>query len=199
MTAGKTAPVSTQLLARRLAGSFLMTTMLTAERLRELLHCDPETGIFTWLDTGRRGTGKQAGRENDKGYIRIGVDGRIYQASRLAFLYMTGAVPPIVDHRNTNPSDNRWNNLRAADTSKNNRNRSIDSKNTSGLKGVSWHKRDKRWRAYIYVDGKDVHLGYFDTAELAHAAYRRAADKHFGVFANYGANDNAKTEGEQAA
>ena len=80
--------------------------MLTAKRLREALSYDPDTGVWTWLvPTGRRvRAGSRAGRIDGHGRWRIGLDGRYYTGSRLAFLYMTGKWPPhLVDHIDRDP------------------------------------------------------------------------------------------------
>ena len=92
--------------------------MLTYERLRELLHYDPETGAFTWIkSTYRKGQpGTPAGCLSKRlGYILIGIDKRLYYAHRLAFLWMTKQWPEKeVDHINLDKADNRWANLRPA-------------------------------------------------------------------------------------
>lgn len=160
--------------------------MLTQERLKELLSYDPETGLFTRL-VGRSGpnarAGDIAGCDNGKGYIRIYVDGKPYKAHRLAWFYMTGEWVPEVDHENTIKSDNRWDNLRKATRGQNRGNTRAYKNNTSGLKGVSFNKRTARWAAQIQKDGVKVGLGYYATAEDAHAAYVIAAKKYFGEFA----------------
>jgi hypothetical protein len=99
---------------------------------------------------------------------------------------VTGEWPPErleVDHKDCDPSNNRWDNLRLATASQNQANKKVSRANTSGFKGVSWHKDDKRWRAQIRMGGKKVHLGSFDTPESAHRAYSEAAMKHYGEFA----------------
>lgn len=152
------------------------TPTLTAERLRELLDYDPETGRFTWRV--RRGPvpagGKAGGRPDGSGYSQIRVDGRLHLAHRLAWLYMTGDQPPVeVDHRDTDPMNNRWSNLRASTRSGNNQNvRRARRNNSSGYLGVS--PRDGRWLAQIHANGKKRWLGLFDTPELAHGAYLKA-------------------------
>ena len=87
------------------------------------------------------------------------------------------------DHINKDGLDNRRSNLRIATVSQNNFNRGASRLNKSGYKGVSWHKN--RWRASITAKGKDYQLGYFATAELAHAAYCKAAMELHGEFARF--------------
>jgi hypothetical protein len=147
---------------------------ITAARLRELLHYDPLTGIFTYLPRGRGVMpGKQAGGLHKKsGYITIGIEGATFKAHRLAVLYMTGSMPPVhVDHENRNRSDNRYLNLRPATRSQNCANRLPAFAPASGHKGVYWAPHAKCWRAEItrMVNGKRRKriLGYFHDPDLA--------------------------------
>jgi hypothetical protein len=160
---------------------------LTQARLREVLDYDPETGIFRWrIQTSNRGrVGHIAGRISDQDYWLIGIDGALYRAHRLAWLYITGEWPREVDHINGSRDDNRWCNLREATRSENNANSRRGRNNTSGYKGV-WRAASGRWTACITVNYRQIHLGRFDAPEEAHAAYCAAADKHFGEFANGG-------------
>lgn len=89
----------------------------------------------------------------------------------------------IGDHANGDTLDNRRGNLRIATHQQNNQNCRLSSRNTSGLKGAFWHKRLKRWQAAIRVDGRLVYLGYHQSAQDAHNAYRVAAEKYHGEFA----------------
>lgn len=155
-------------------------------RLLELVSYDKETGMFTRLvSTSPRAMAGTVGESVDgKGYLRISVEGRRYLMHRLAWFYVTGEWPKDeIDHRNTNRKDNRWENLRLADTFTNKRNTRPYRSNKSGLKGVSWHVTSKKWRSRIRIDGKEVVLGMFDTPEEANRAYADAAEKHFGEYA----------------
>lgn len=151
---------------------------LTAERLRELLHYDPDTGIFTWVNDagsgGRIKSGSIAGGRAKDGYVKIHVDGKQYLAHRLAWLYMTGSWPAAdIDHRYGILDDNRWHEIRSVTHQHNLQNqRKARVDNRCGLLGVSIYKG--RPRAKIKVNGKQVHLGYFKTPELAHSAYLEA-------------------------
>lgn len=156
----------------------------TAERVRELLHYDPLSGLFTRLvSRANAHVGDVAGTDSGRGYLRIRVDGKKYVAHRLAWFYMTGEWPAEqIDHINGCPSDNRWSNLREATRHQNSINTRKRQDNTSGFKGVHWHKSGKKWQAYIKLNGKKYHLGYFDTPEAASAMYEGAAAILFGNF-----------------
>ena len=149
--------------------------MLTPSRLRELLHYDPDTGVFTWLVNSRNTKpGQVAGYCRGK-YRQISIDGVLYFAHRLAFLHMTGEWPSFdVDHRNGHRSDNRWCNIRPADRSENNQNLGMRSDNSSGYKGVWFNKSNGKWSAMISHRGKRRFLGNFSSAEDAYAAYLAA-------------------------
>lgn len=163
-----------------------MGSELTAQRLKELLIYDAETGYFWWREAEypRRVSGL-AGWTGPPptSYVRIGIDGVVYHAHRLAWLYVHGRWPTNhIDHINRNPSDNRIENLREATRSQNHGNRKRRSDNSSGYKGVGRHSAHQ-WRAQIQVAGRRMHLGLYPSAEEAHEAYMRAAQTHFGEFA----------------
>ncbi len=156
---------------------------ITQERLREVLHYDPDTGQFTWLKclSSRGPVGTAAGHVSAaSGYRQITIDGSKYYAHRLAWLYMTGKWPsPECDHRNGVRDNNRWTNLREATKAQSAQNRRVRSDNKSGHAGVAWVPLSSRWRAKITVKGKRTHLGHFDLIEDAIAAYAKAkAEMH---------------------
>lgn len=159
--------------------------MLTQARLKELLEYDPQTGIFTRKvrTTNTLQVGDKAGSPGGNGYILISVDGVKYIASRLAFLWMTGAFPKEkAEHKDGNPLNNKWVNLRNATQQQNMQNRAISSNNKSRLKGVISH-RPGRWHAQIKMNGKSTYLGSFNCPAAAHFAYVVAAETYFGEFA----------------
>jgi HNH endonuclease len=162
-----------------------MKTILTSERLRQLLKYDPATGYFTRV-MPLRGcrTGSIAGTRGNHGYITICVDKRLYLAHRLAWFYMTGEWPTHqIDHCDMNKTNNIWRNLREATPSQNKANKTKQPTNTSGMKGVSWHKQNNVWRATISAYGTQYHLGCFSDPKEDHDAYFSAAQKFFGEFA----------------
>jgi hypothetical protein len=87
------------------------------------------------------------------------------------------------DHASRDGVDNRRDNLRPATPSQNGCNRSRQSNNTSRHPGVCRKKQSKKWRAYINVDGKQKHLGYFDDIEEAKRVREEAIKKYHGEFA----------------
>lgn len=163
--------------------------MLTADRLRQLIRYDQQTGAFTWLvdrgGTARRGTvAGSIHTSNGTKYWRIRVDNKAYYGHQLACLYVTGEIPAEVDHKDLDGLNNRWDNLRPADRSKNMGNGKRRSTNTSGFKGVTLHKN--RWRAQITRNRQNYTLGEYDTPEEAHAVYCAAARRLYGEFARAG-------------
>lgn len=94
-----------------------------------------------------------------------------------------------VDHINGDGLDNRkrdkTNNLRLATKSQNQCNSRNRADNTSGRKGVSWHKQRGKWAAQIALDGKKQHLGLFETIEQAAIAYAEASARLHGKFGRH--------------
>jgi hypothetical protein len=162
------------------------TTALTAARLRELISYEPETGNWTWLvkRNNRTPATSPAGcLHKSSGYLIIKVDNVAYQAHQLAHLYMTGswAETEMLDHKDTDRSNCKWENIRPATRSENLANSKRRADNTSGYKGVEQH--GLRWKARIRVHGVLRHIGYFDSPEEASAAYAKEAIIAFGKFA----------------
>jgi hypothetical protein len=155
---------------------------LIAARLRSLLDYDPDTGIFTWKfrTSNRIKVGDVAGYVNEEGYVQIGVDGKLYLAQRLAWLYVTGDWPMHdVDHWDTNPTNNAWKNLRDVPNAINAQNRRTPgTRNKSGYLGVSWSHRRQKWIAQVTIDGKQTNLGGYDTPEEAYQVYLAAKREH---------------------
>ncbi len=118
---------------------------------------------------------------NKRGYAASDLTGSRVLLHRFLLSAPEGAE---VDHRDGDKLNNRRENLRVSDRKGNGSNRSAQPFNTSGFKGVGWHKQSRRWRARIMVDHKDIFLGLYDSAAEAGKVYAEAAEKHFGEFAN---------------
>ena len=158
----------------------MLKNRITAERLRELLHYDPEEGIFTWikLKSNRAPVGSRAGRDNRNGYRRINIDGHGYYEQRLAWLYVYGEWPEYeIDHRDGVGFNNKIANLRKATHLQNSQNLPLSATNTSGMRGVSWCKNYGKWEAYIWLSYRKIGLGYFDNVREAGEAYLKAKQK----------------------
>jgi hypothetical protein len=154
--------------------------MITQSELKYKLYYNQDTGIFTWIKTG-----KIAGFTRN-GYIIICINQKEYRAHRLAWLYVYGKMPiKFIDHINLNKSDNKISNLREATKSENAMNVKLSSKNKSGYKGVSWNKEKNKWKVALKLNGKQKHFGYFNDLEFASLIAKEAIDKYHKEFANY--------------
>ena len=154
---------------------------ITQKLLKELLSYDPETGTFRWnvANSNRIHAFDIAGCVYNTGYRVISMLGKQYLASRLAFLYMDGYLPEHdVDHVNRIRDDNRWVNLRHVSRMCNMRNRPVPAHNKSGISGISWDNPNGKWRVYIGVNGRTIHVGRFHDFDDAVIARLKAEKKH---------------------
>lgn len=161
--------------------------MITHEELLFNLKYDTETGVFYRKTTSKYNktvhVGSVAGHINKQGYNIIKINSKAYKSHRLAWLYVYCEMPPIdIDHINGIKSDNRILNLRLSTESENLMNIGKMSTNTSGYKGVHYHKRDEVWAAKCTINGKQNHLGNFATVKEASVAYRNFAILNHGEF-----------------
>jgi hypothetical protein len=177
-----------------------MSNTVDIELLRSILDYDKETGFLFWKERpeslfsrrrlhgtwNTRWAGKRALTAKDSlGYYRGPIFGKYFRAHRVAWAIETGDWPPQIDHINGDRSDNRFVNLRASDYAQNSKNKGLNRNNTSGVLGVYWSNKDKRWVAQIMADGKCTVLGRFFTLEEA-ASARAAANVKYGFSENHG-------------
>lgn len=163
-----------------------MNSDVSLDRARELLSYDPDTGHLRWRKTmGRGHRGCQAGHIFDR-YRRITIDGVLYPAHRLGWFIYHGRWPlDQLDHINGDPDDNRIANLREVTPSENSRNRRLRSDNSSGAPGVYFYRPTNRWYAQSCHEGKNRHLGFFDSFDEAVEARRTFQEIH-GYHPNHG-------------
>ncbi len=157
-----------------------MAETLTSNKLKEVASYDPETGLFFRLvKVSNVSAGNVLPKPSRNGYFRMRIDGRLYYMHRLAWLYVNGAWPKnLIDHVDGIKTNNKIDNLREAAFFENFQNITIKSKAASGLRGAYLDKASGRWQSKILFRGKRISNGYFDTAELAHAAYVEAKRRH---------------------
>jgi hypothetical protein len=131
--------------------------------------------------------GAVAGTTTSQGYRNVCVGSTQYKAHRVIWLLVTGEDPGEfeVDHRDGDPANNAWHNLRLATRNQNQYNKKTCSHSSTGFKGVVAEPRNTNnpWAALISIDGDRIRLGYFHTPEEAHAAYCKAAVELHGEFA----------------
>lgn len=156
------------------------------QRLNELCDYSPETGLIRWkVNERKRRAGQVVGTLNKAGYLVCSIDGNLFYVHRIAWAICNGSIDHElqIDHINGDRADNRISNLRICDNAQNNWNKGVSKANSSGFKGAFLDKRDGRWAARIRVRDVIVTLGRFDTPELAHMAYCKAAAELHGEFA----------------
>jgi hypothetical protein len=153
---------------------------IDAKEVRALLDYDPDTGKFTWRKRqGRNVTawnaehaGKPAGQWCNTGGLWMPIKGKYYHAETLAWAWMHGEWPTgKAYHINGDRMDNRAINLRVEGA------RRLRLRYT----GATYDKQTGKWKSQIFINGKNVYLGRFDTPEDAHEAYLHAADTGVGV------------------
>ena len=164
-----------------------MPDMPSQELLLKLFGYDPETGKLMWLWHPNARTrsivvGSEAGVDNGSGYLVTKFKGQMLLVHRVIYKMLHDIEPPKVDHCDTDRSNNRPDNLRAADAVTNTWNRKPNAWK-SLPKGV-FENRPGEFRARITVRGERISLGTFRTVEEAQFAYQAGALEHFGEFAN---------------
>lgn len=162
------------------------------EYLRQVFDYDEETGHLTWkIKTGPRSViGKPVGSINSRGYLTTKLDTVHYKVHRLIWMWMTGEDPGSdVDHIDGCCSNNAWDNLRKVEHHVNNKNCKLGRNNKTGVTGVHWDKRHKKWAANIGDRMKKTVLGRYDTFEEAVEA-RRKAEEELGYHENHGRLEN---------
>lgn len=161
---------------------------LNKEELHKVIEYDPLTGNFIrkvhFSPTAIRGT--IAGGFTKNGYLIISLGTYREYAHRLAFLYMIGELPEEVDHKDLNPSNNKWDNLRSCTHAENMRNTKLRSDNLTGVKGVFFDIISNKYKAIITTLGKDELVGYFYELEEAKQAIITFRELRHKEFANHG-------------
>lgn len=173
--------------------------------LRECFDCEFDTGALTWRVRPRShfsserawnsNNARQSGRAvaptlNNRGYRVVGLTysgcASIFLQHRVVYSLWHGSWPEaVIDHINGDKQNNSIANLRCCSMLQNMANQRLTTGPAGRLKGTCFHSRLRRWSASICVNYKKQHLGYFETAEDAHQAYRAAATRLYGEFARF--------------
>jgi hypothetical protein len=165
---------------------------ITQEMLKELFDYREDGNLVRKNACG--GNGNYAGRvvgskpkeiTRSRRYVTTKIKGQHYCVHKLIYLWHTGKWPEQLDHINIDTIDNRIENLREATTAQNASNRKLFSSNTSGVKGVSWHKASNKWFVYVDENKKRKNIGYFNDLDFAELVAVEARNKYHGIYANH--------------
>jgi hypothetical protein len=131
--------------------------------------------------------GDRVGTLRESGYRVLTLYKKYHMEHRVIWMFHYGDIPKgyEIDHIDEVKDNNKIENLRLATPSENQYNVSATKHSKTGLKGAAFHKRDKKWFASIRHNGKRIYLGYYNSPEQAHQAYKKAAIELHGEFANY--------------
>jgi hypothetical protein len=156
---------------------------LAQDLVRELF--DYKDGALHWKQSLNRRIriGSRAGSLNKQdGRVQVRINGSMYKAHRLVFLWHHGYLPEYIDHIDGNPANNRIENLRECSLSQNQWNRKVCKNNTSGYKGVWFSKQTNKWQVEVHSEGRKYYGGLFADAESANKAaieLRKSLHKDF--------------------
>ena len=129
------------------------------------------------------------------GYIYASFNYKRYLLHRIIFLMFNGYMPKVVDHIDGNSLNNKIENLREATQQQNLFNSKLRKNNTSGVKGVNWHKLRSKWKVELRINGKKQHFGLFSDLELAELVAKEARNKYHKEFANHGTLSSNRRQG----
>lgn len=157
---------------------------LTKSLLNELF--EYKDGELYWKKSIRPGwNGKKVGSLKPSKYKQVQIGKKLYLVHRLIFLYHYDFMPEYIDHIDNNPLNNCIENLRQATKSQNALNRKLVN-SSSGVKGVNWHKRDKKWNVRLQINGVRKEFGSYYSIEAAKFVADFVRHKYHKEFANHG-------------
>lgn len=152
--------------------------MITQERLKELFNLE-DGKLIRKKAAAKAKAGTSSTAKDRDGYLVVGVDGKLYRAHRMVWLYIHGSLPENcdIDHINRVKDDNRPENLRAISHAENLQNKTRYKNNRTGFKGVWRSNQTGKFVAVIEHMGKRYHIGCFEAPEDASIAYEEKANE----------------------
>jgi hypothetical protein len=162
--------------------------MITKEQLHTMFEYKDGT-LYRKISFGRTKAGDKVGFVNDKGYLSVNINSKNLLVHRLIWMMHFDEMPSLLDHIDGNRQNNKIDNLRIANRFQNAHNKNMNKNNTSGVKGVCWHKHTKKWNAQIWHNKKHYHLGLYESLQKAKEVVMNARNMFHGEFANHGIND----------
>jgi hypothetical protein len=159
--------------------------IISQEQLKEFF--DYKDGNLYWKIKKCRNVaiGQKAGSYAPRGNIDIMINGKVYKAHRLIFLFHYGYLPKILDHKDGNPLNNKIENLREATNSQNMCNTKLNVNNKSGEKGVIWDKRISKWRTFCTISKKQYTSGSYSDLDKAIESVRKLRESLHMEFARH--------------
>lgn len=191
---------ATEPLEKEIEG-FKKQLLMSVGDIRDLIDYNPETGVLTAkVNFSGRQAGSVIGSQTWQGYYAFSLFGKKCFAHRLAWLLHYGEWPSQpIDHINGIKTDNSIRNLRLCSLSQNQFNKPTQKNNTTGVKGVYWNKRDKRYVASVQFNGKKYSAGHHKDIESAKEAVMKLREKLAGEFTNHGEFELAAQLRQEAA
>ena len=160
---------------------------INKEKILSALRYESETGSLYWTKSqGRRKAGDRAGGVCSDGYVRVQVDGERVTVHRVIWVLEGNDLPPqgfVIDHIDGNAQNNHISNLRLATHAQNMRNSKSRVNSITGMSGVTYNRREKKWMASITANRIQKRIGAFARIEDAIAARLAAELAVFGEFA----------------
>jgi hypothetical protein len=163
----------------------MANNILTQNQVRNLFEYRDGELFWKVFTSPSAPIGSKVGHLASDGYIQTHIKRKFYRNHRIIFLYHHGYLPQYIDHIDGNRSNNQIENLREATKHQNGCNTKINKNNTSGVKGVSWHKKTKKWYVRVSIHRKSISIGYYDSLEDAKIAMIEARNKHHGKYARH--------------
>jgi hypothetical protein len=162
----------------------MTTKILSQQKLLELVEYRDGNLYWKVKPAKNKQTGDKAGSIRKNGYCAVKINGKYDYAHRFIYLMFYGYMPKTIDHIDGNPSNNKIENLREATQGQNLCNKTKQSNNKSGIKGVFWDSRRKEWTATCQVNGKSIRK-YCKNIDEAEIIVRKLREQLHGQFAHH--------------